>query len=189
MTSLSRSLIFLSAAICMLSLPPAHSMSNGPGFQRAARRVLSTLATCNYKVFDSLISKDGLYVVRREDEWKQHSTDAPVASESPGQDLSLRGLPVATWSEEYVEFDKSEIDHDENSDLVSVLTQFRHLLQNTMDGYHESIVASLNTTDTWELRRLGPAICGKIASNCWWYIYLKPENGKWRIWKMEFDVH
>jgi hypothetical protein len=49
----------------------------------------------------------------------------------------------------------------------------------------------LSTVDAWGMSPIGPAVSGKIASNTWWYVYLRREggSGRWKVWKLELFVH
>jgi hypothetical protein len=158
---------------------------------QVSRQSLQYLSQGNLKAFLTLVSQEGLLIVRRQATWKKPKTtkEKPTSGSTQEKyvsDLSLAANQPFTWEEEEVRFDPSELNKKEFQELF---VQFKGLVQNTRDGYRNSMTPSLTMKDVWGSRYLGPAAGGKIASNVWWYIYYTREHGRWKVWRMEYAIH
>jgi hypothetical protein len=177
--------------ICSSSgLKSAHSADLRGSFSSFAHKVVKDFSTGNFGAIKSSVSAHGLRVVFRHVDvdatLSERQAAQGLAKNKVGVGLSLRAFQPLVWTEEEAIIDKSEL---KSSDFFSIARQFRELIQNSEDGYPTSINDSLQTTDAWGSRFLGPTIQGKIAANTYWYVYCVREGGEWRIWRLELAAH
>jgi len=160
--------------------------ADSSAFQKAANSVIASIKSGDFKRFRNTCSKSGIEIVRRGVDWKSTRTSQNGEYKSPTYTNDPLGferdsLEVSVWVDEEVHFDRDELDQKSSH---KVIERFRAEIKETYGG----INASTNLSDAWD-RKLGPAAGGKLASNCFWYIYFTQEDGRWKVWKLEFVTH
>jgi len=160
-------------------------------FAAISQMTVSDINQGNLDAFIGICSHDGLLVVNREVDWKRSASNDGNKRIGTGHkrwisNLSLSRSELLVWQEVESRFYFSEL---HGIAFKSAFQQFHNLVRNSEDGYPKYIFRSVNMQDAWKSRYLGPAIQGKIASNTFWYVYLRQEANEWKIWKLEFVRH
>jgi len=92
-------------------------------------------------------------------------------------------MSTVTWKEFEVFFPHQDL---RNPHYVSLMHQFSGMMLLSQDNYRDPIVSESSDDGFWFIEReLGPNIFGEIGSDEGYYIYLKLDSGKWRVWRLE----
>jgi hypothetical protein len=193
-----KSVIF-TLALCalMLQFPVASGASNrrSADLNQTARNAIRCLQFGNFKKFNSLVSKHGLVIVKRN--WDpnlfksgnaENNSTARDAAANPQADIDLSHSSRLVWTEQEADFASSDL---KGSGFHRIFNRFGSLIKGTLfaDAYRRGVEISLDLMDNWKSRRLGPAAGGKICAGSFWYIYFVKERGQWKVWRMEEANH
>jgi hypothetical protein len=161
-------------------------------FTAATRKALTALETGNWKSLSAMTSSSGLIILKREFDLSASSAiaDHPVKrtpQNASDGDFDLDDFEPAVYHDREVDLTKSEVARLK-SHLIA--RQLQHLVQNTKQGYRDSIESSLHAMAPEYGTPLGPALVGKVCAGTWWYAYFRQEGaGRWKIWKIEMYSH
>jgi hypothetical protein len=162
--------IFMANFIILFTL---HSISFNNTFKKNIQTILKIIKNNDIKAFLKISSKRGIICVERYRYWNKVNNRRYM--------LFVPQRKNFVYIEEVLIFERNELT---SQSFATVLNRFSEIVNGTYAGPWWS----LNMFDANNMRYLGPAIMGKVASNEYWYIYLHYENKCWKVWRLELDI-
>lgn len=162
--------IFMVSFIILLTL---YVTSFNNTFKKNVQIILKIIKNNDIKAFLKVSSKRGIICVERYRYWNKINNRRYM--------LFLPQRENFVYIEKVLIFECNELT---SQSFVTVLNRFSEIVNGTYAGPWWS----LNMFDANDMRYLGPAIMGKVASNEYWYIYLRYENNCWKVWRFELDI-
>ena len=93
-------------------------------------------------------------------------------------------FPGLIWEERQMAFTSQAMGTEK--EFSSLFKSFGKRIKLT---YSSGTKTSLDMWDAWKVRRMGPCVSGKIASNAYWYMSFTKEHGTWKLWRLEATTH
>jgi hypothetical protein len=162
--------IFMTSFIILFTL---HVISFNNTFKKNIQEILRIIKNNDIKTFLKVSSKRGIICVERYRYWNKINNQRYM--------LFLPQQGNFVYIEEILIFEHNELI---SQSFVTVFNRFSEIVNGTYAGPWWS----LNMFDANDMRYIGPAIGGKVASNEYWYIYLRYENKSWKVWRLELDI-
>jgi hypothetical protein len=159
---------------------PNVNIGDTSALKKSGDRVLRAMRTGDIDNVIPMLS-NGIFISERQ----AHYTSAgKIPSEELRKDVQLvDNLSIWIWKDREVFLERTD-----SLELAKLKIGLKRFAQRMKDTYG-SLEASLDLKDAWNLRTLGPAVSGKVASNTFWYIYFRKEGAEWKIWKLEYASH
>jgi hypothetical protein len=177
---LSEWTVLLLLSFVLLAASPCMAHQKTTSFRRTALRLAKEFSGARDLRSLHCISQDGLELTERyvpdEDiyEMKIANTLDPHATLAPHRTI-----------EDSTETDTSDFNQ---TPYRQVIDRARDLVSASLTTMPISwMTVSTMAYDHWRRRLLGPAVTGKVVAGTYWYLFLRKENGKWKIWQFELD--